>query len=244
MCGINKNKATRWVLIFLKHIRKRNLKQLKQVQSKLSSWIRSPPPRSTVRLRRLDSHSSFRSSRGRKSERKSEHMTLLKDTPQLAFCIGFAWQTPGAERSFLYGRGCHGMTDSSKSSKEKKSPPKKAPIEKTLYFHHLWFRFGNLEEFCIKKRLISKSYLNDDLLHEVIILERFANSKLKCTFGLTFFFGLFLTCLVDGGHIMKKIKLKNVFLSIKIEQTMIGVGFCCAVKLCILLTAQSLTPTI
>lgn len=25
----------------------------------------------------------------RKSERKSEHMTLLKDTPQLAFCIGF-----------------------------------------------------------------------------------------------------------------------------------------------------------
>lgn len=117
-----------------------------------------PPPRSTVRLRRLDSHSSFRSSRGRKSERKSEHMTLLKDTPQLAFCIGFAWQTPGAERSFLFGRGCHGMTDSSKSSKEKKSPPKKAPIEKTLYFHHLWFRFGNLEEFCIKKRLITSNY--------------------------------------------------------------------------------------
>lgn len=28
--------------------------------------------------------------KGRKSERKSEHMTLLKDTPQLAFCIGFA----------------------------------------------------------------------------------------------------------------------------------------------------------
>lgn len=28
--------------------------------------------------------------KGRKSERKSEHMTLLKDTPQLAFCIGLA----------------------------------------------------------------------------------------------------------------------------------------------------------
>lgn len=27
---------------------------------------------------------------GGKSERKPEHMTLLKDTPQLAFCIGFA----------------------------------------------------------------------------------------------------------------------------------------------------------
>lgn len=28
-------------------------------------------------------------------------MTLLKDTPQLAFCIGFAWQTPGAKRKIL-----------------------------------------------------------------------------------------------------------------------------------------------
>lgn len=40
--------------------------------------------------------------KGRKSERKSEHMTLLKDTPQLAFCIGFAWQTPGAVRKILW----------------------------------------------------------------------------------------------------------------------------------------------
>lgn len=41
--------------------------------------------------------------KGRKSERKPEHMTLLKDTPQLAFCIGFAWKTPGAQSEILRG---------------------------------------------------------------------------------------------------------------------------------------------
>ena len=51
--------------------------------------------------------------KGRKSERKSEHMTLLKDTPQLAFCIGSAWQTPGAERKILLGWVglCGGLQD-------------------------------------------------------------------------------------------------------------------------------------
>ncbi len=32
----------------------------------------------------------FQKFKGRKSERKSEHMTLLKYTPQLAFCVGYA----------------------------------------------------------------------------------------------------------------------------------------------------------
>lgn len=49
--------------------------------------------------------------KGRKSERKSEHMTLLKDTPQLAFCVGSAWQTPGAERKILLRVGGGGLQD-------------------------------------------------------------------------------------------------------------------------------------
>lgn len=57
----------------------------------------------SLRLRRLKLMHILQKFKGRESERKSEHMTLLKDSLQLAFCTGFAWQTPGAERKILLG---------------------------------------------------------------------------------------------------------------------------------------------
>lgn len=121
------------------------------------------------RLRCLGSCTSFRRSRGEKSERKSEHMTLLKDTPQLAFCIGFAWKTPGAERNILWGGD-------------------------SLIFKGSWHGFHSKTASCQIRHLEESSQTRERQTHSTETDMSFLWNKMKCFQGITVYAVSFFLC--------------------------------------------------